>query len=79
MERVYIVDDIKEASSKATIGSSVDLPNLGLKTAQGVSQLIKRCPECGSDCLDIHIDSKGEVFLFCLRSMDMFPAYELVL
>lgn len=25
-----------------------------------------RCPECGSECLDIHVDSKGEIFYNCM-------------
>lgn len=25
-----------------------------------------RCPECGSECLDLNVDSKGEIFYYCM-------------
>lgn len=78
MESTVNVGDSEDASSKATNGSSVDLPHIGVKMPENAPQRAKRCPECGSDCLDVHVDSKGEVFYFCLRSMDMFPASDLV-
>lgn len=31
----------------------------------GVSVRV-RCPECGSECLDMSVDSKGQIFYFCL-------------
>lgn len=73
MESTVNVGDSEKASSKATHGPSVDLPKLGLKTAQNAPRAARECPECGSESLDTCIDSKGETFLLCTSCINLFP------
>ena len=73
MESTENVGDREISSSKVTNGSSVDLPNLGLKMALNVSRVARECPECGSESLDTCKDSKGEAFLLCLSCINLFP------
>lgn len=73
MESTENIGDSEMTASKGTNGPSVVLPHQGVLTPQNASQRIRRCPECGSDCLDICVDSKGEVFLLCMSCINLFP------